>query len=156
MTSSENGPTLLIRENAPRLCKKKGLNRTPIDSAPAFCFSSAMIAGQCSLFWHWASTLIERNINQNRNAVELLKDISLVSSYVGLVTKGELILRVTGFIGSCCSYSTSLLKPWEHINFIQVCLQTGLLMRAALLTWEVIQKTYLGPDLSDREVKLFE
>ncbi len=110
---------------------------------------------QCSA---WIDLIIigaSKIVEENSNFTDFLKDFGLVATYMGLITKGELILRLCGFISTCSAYIVSLSKPWASVNWLQVILQLGLLIRAALLTWEVIERKIAPNKLSEREHLLF-
>ena len=70
----------------------------------------------------------------------LLKNTGFLLTYYGLVTKGELSLRLCSLLATSCSYSTNWLK-WPDLNMAAIALQSGLLFRAGKLTWAVWRKT---------------
>ena len=75
-------------------------------------------------------------------------------SYVGLVLKGELSLRLASLAASSCSYATNWLK-WPSVNWLVIVLQSGLLLRAGKLTWKVYLKSRQHLSFSERELELY-
>lgn len=64
------------------------------------------------------------------------KSTGFLMSYAGLALQGELALRLTSFLAVVCSYTSNWLK-WPKVAWSVILLQSGLLLRAAALTWRV-------------------
>ncbi|KAL1498736.1 hypothetical protein AB1Y20_014046 [Prymnesium parvum] len=78
-------------------------------------------------------------LRQNATLESALKNASFCLNYVGIVTKGELSLRLTSLLATGCSHAT-LWTKWPHLNWVQIALQSGLLLRALRLTCRVWEK----------------
>ena len=68
--------------------------------------------------------------------------------------RGELHLRLASLAATTCGYSGQLLK-WSQVNPVVIAMQTGLLFRAAKLTWRVYRSSR-ALSFTPRELELFE
>ena len=98
--------------------------------------------------------LVDKLVKQNSTFESFLKNTGYFLNYLGLVTKGELSLRLTSLVATGCSYGT-LWTKWPNPNWFQIALQSGLLLRACRVTWKVVLKSMETYSFSEKELALY-
>ncbi|KAL3913176.1 MAG: hypothetical protein SGPRY_008077 [Prymnesium sp.] len=97
--------------------------------------------------------LLHKLMLQNSSFESFLKNVKYALSYIAILTKGELKLRLASVLASVCAYGV-LWTKWPQLNWIQIVLETGLLIRAAKLAWDVLQ--WHRFHLTTSELKLYD
>lgn len=89
------------------------------------------------------------------NVVQVMRNSNILLTYLGVSIKGELGLRLSSFLGSCCMFSLVWGKPWADVNWPQATLQTGLFLRGAYVTWRCVVLALAGRTLTEKELVLY-
>jgi len=103
---------------------------------------------------NYVGELLATLVKLNSTFESVLKNTGFVLNYIGLVTKGEISLRVTSLLATACSYGTLWCK-WPNPNYLQIGMQSPLLVRAVKITWRVLLKSLEKFSFSQRELDLY-